>query len=293
MARDFYYKPSGRFSPSFFLYVLLIVVVAAPVVSVVYIYLSYYLPIVYLNILVTIGCGTVMGLLMGLAAGLGKVRNPVLVIVSTIAVMCLAKYVQWTVYIPLVFSASYQVLGITFGERFLTSFYLLTEPATVFELAGIINDIGAWGVGRGGAAVSGVSLLVVWIMEFVAMTGVACMVSKEKPKFPFCEETKAWYGRIPNKVEAGIPENFEGMKTDIENGRYGELVRLAKTAQEDKNGGAHLLSLLFYKPPSCEQPYYLQINQLRLSGGKKKEGKILLKYIAVDGESAREIRGNP
>jgi len=292
MTKDFYYKPSGRFSPSFFLYVLLIVVVAAPVVSVVYIYLSYYLPIVYLNILVTIGCGTIMGLFMGLAASLGKVRNPMLVLVSTIAVMCIAKYVQWTVYIPLIFSTSYQVLSVTLGERFLTSFYLLTEPGTVFELATVINTIGAWSMGRGGPAVSGISLLVVWVMEFVAMTGAACMASKEKPRFPFCEETKAWYGKIPNKVEAGIPENFKDMKTDIENGRYGELVQLAKTAKEEEKGGTHLLFLLFYKPPSSEQPYYLQINQVRLSGGKKKEGKILLKYIAVDGESVREITDN-
>jgi len=289
MAKDFYYRPSGKFSASFFLYVLLIVVVAIPIVSVVYIYLSYYLPIVYLNILVTIGCGTVMGILMGFAAGLGKVRSPVLVLISTIAVMCIAKYVQWTVYIPLIFSTSYQVLGITLGERFLTSFYLLAEPGTVIELAGVINAVGAWSVGKGGTTVSGVSLLAVWIMEFVAMTGAACMASKEKPKFPFCEETKAWYDKIPNKVETGIPDNFEGMKADIENGRYAELVQFAKTAKKNET---HLLSLLFYKPPSSEQPYYLQINQVRLSGGKKKEGKILLKYIAVDGESVREITDN-
>ena len=291
--KNVYYKPSGKFSPLFFLYVLIIVLAAVPVISVAYIYLSYYTPIVYLKIFVTIGCGIALGFLMGFAARLGKARNPALVLVSTVAVMCIAKYVQWTVYIPLVFSDSYRVISMTFGERFLTSLYLLAEPGTVLELAGVINAIGAWSMGRGGQAVSGISLLAVWVMEFAAMTGAACLTSGKHPGFPFCEGSNAWYGRTPDKVETVMPENFDGVKAEIESGSYGELVRLAKVAKngDGKNGGEHLLSLLFYRPPSPAQPYYMQINRLRVSGGKKREGKMLLKYVAVDGRSVGEIAG--
>ncbi|MCL2194242.1 MAG: hypothetical protein FWB78_12715 [Treponema sp.] len=291
MAEHFYYKPSGKFSPTFFLYVLLIVFAAIPLISVAYIYLSYYTPIVYLKIFATIGCGIAIGFLMGFATRLGKVRNPILVLISTIAVMCIAKYVQWTVYIPLIFSDSYRVMSITFSERFLTSFYLLTEPGTVFELAGVINTIGAWSIGRGGQAVIGVSLLAVWIMEFITMTWAACIASSEKPMFPFCEKSNTWYNKTPNRVEANIPENFDNMKTDIENGRYDELIQLAKLAKDDNKSDKGLLSLLFYKPALSTQPYYLQIKRVRVNGGKKRESKMLLRYIAVDDENVRKITG--
>jgi len=288
MAGHSYYKPSGKFSPLFFLYVLLIVLAAIPLTSVAYIYLSYYTPFVFLKIFATIGCGIAVGFLMGFATKLGKARNPILVLISTVAVMCIAKYVQWTVYIPLIFSDSYQVMGITFGERFLTSFYLLTEPGTVFELASVINTIGAWSIGRGGQAINGVSLLVVWIMEFIIMTLAACMAVREKPKFPFCEKSNTWYDKMPGRVEANMPENFDNMKTDIENGRYNELMQLAK---DEKQNDTRLLSLLFYRPPLPAQPCYMQINRARVNHGRKKEGKTLLKYIAVDDESVREITG--
>jgi len=289
LEKHFYYKPSGKFSPLFFVYALLIVVAVVPIISAVYIYLSYYTPIVYLKIFVTIGCGIAMGFLMGFAAKLGKARNPMLVLVSTVAVMCIAKYVQWTVYIPLVFYDSYRI-NVTFSDRFLTSLYLLAEPGTVFEMASVINAAGIWSMGRGMTAVSGVPLFAVWAMEFAAMTGAACMAAREKPRFPFCEDSNAWYGKKPDRVEAGIPGNFEHLKAAIENGRHGELAHLARLAKE-KDGGADLLSLLFYKSPSPAQPYYLQINQVKINRGKKKEGKTLLKYIAVDGESAKEITG--
>jgi len=285
-----YYKPSGKVSPLFFLYVLFVVAVAVPVVGVFYVYLVYYLPIVYLSVLATIGCGIVMGLLMGVAAGLGKARNPALVLVSTIAVMCIAKYVQWAVYIPLVFYAPYNVFGITLGERFLTSFYLLAEPGTVVELAGVINAVGAWSLGHGGPAVNGVSLLAVWIMEFAAMTAAACIVAVEKPKFPFCEKTKKWYATAPEKAETDMPENLDGIKTEIENGEYGGLVRLAKGGNAN---AAPSLALLFYKPPSPERLYYLQIKRLKTGGGKKRDGKPPAKYIAIDGQSVREIMERP
>jgi len=289
MAGHFYYKPSGKFSPLFFLYVLLIVLAAIPLISVAYIYLSYYTPIVYLKIFATIGCGIAIGFLMGFATRLGKVRNPMLVLISTIAVMCIAKYVQWTVYIPLIFSDSYRIMSITFGERFLTSFYLLTEPGMVFEMAGVINTIGAWSIGRGGQAVSGVSLLAIWIMEFITMTWAACIASGERPRFPFCERSNAWYGKKPDKVEAGIPENFASMKTDIENGSYNQLIQLARLAKGENRNDTDSLSLLFYKPPLPAQPYYLQIKRTRVSGGRKREGKMLLKYIAVDDQSVKKI----
>jgi len=291
MAGHFYYKPSGKFSPLFFLYVLLIVVAAIPPISVAYIYLSYYTPIVYLKIFATIGCGIAIGFLMGFATRLGKVRNPTLVLISTVAVMCIAKYMQWTVYIPLLFSDSYRVMSITFGERFLTSFYLLTEPGTVFEMAGVINSIGAWSVGRGGRTITGAALLTVWIMEFMTMTWAACIASGERPRFPFCEKSKAWYGKTPDRVEADMPENLADMKTDIENGRYDELVQLAKTANSESKSDTDSLSLLFYKPPLAAQPYYLQVKRVRTSGGRKREGRLLLRYIAVDERSVREITG--
>jgi len=49
-----YYKSSGKISWLFILFLFLIIIVALPILSVIYIYLNFYMPIIYLNIVLVL-----------------------------------------------------------------------------------------------------------------------------------------------------------------------------------------------------------------------------------------------
>jgi hypothetical protein len=54
--------------------------VGSLVLSAIYGYAIFYIPFIYINLFVTFGFGALVGLLVGFAAKLGKVRNSVLVV---------------------------------------------------------------------------------------------------------------------------------------------------------------------------------------------------------------------
>ena len=71
-----YYKPSGKFSPISFVYFILVCTVALPILATIYAYLIWYIPIIYLNFLVTFGFGFAIAITVGyLVVRLGKVRS--------------------------------------------------------------------------------------------------------------------------------------------------------------------------------------------------------------------------
>lgn len=284
---EVYYKPSGKLSPSFFLFFILFQVLAIPLLSFVYIHLIYYIPVVYFNFFVTVGCGLAVGLVMMGAITLGKVRNNKIALLFGIIAMCVMKYVQWCVYIPIVFTDAYELFELTLPERLGMSLELLINPAFVFEYAGFINQVGVWSIFS--IDFTGILLIVVWLLEFLLMTATACIVFLEKSKYPFCEEDDTWYVEMPQKKEACFPENLDNLKADIEKGDFNELIRLT---QEYKQGDSQYLSLSFYKAQNLEH-YYLKIKQITVTiekGKEKTQEKDWVEYLAIDHNSVKEIQ---
>jgi len=50
-----YYKPSGKFSPIAFVYLLLVCAIIIPILGAIYAYATWYIPIIYVNFLITFG----------------------------------------------------------------------------------------------------------------------------------------------------------------------------------------------------------------------------------------------
>lgn len=287
--KEVYYKPSGKSSISFLPYFILLQAVFIPILSIVYIYLIYYIPLIYFNFLITVGCGIAAGLVMTAIITLGKVRNNKLALFSGIIAVCIMKYVQWCVYIPIVFTNAYEVLELTVPERFGMSFDLLIHPAMVIDFIGIINQEGVWSIFT--INFKGALLTIVWLLEFLLMAGSACVVALEKSKSPFCEEDGTWYAKMPDEIGARLPENLDGLKTAMENGDFNELIQLSK---EYKPDCSQYLSLTFYKPRNSEH-YYLKIEKVTVTedkGKEKRHKEVLVEYISIDNNSAGEIQAS-
>jgi hypothetical protein len=283
---ELYYKPSGKFSEFFFLYFVLAMGIAIPILTPAYIYLIHYIPVVQLNVIVVVACGAAMGLIASHAAKFGKARNRLVVVGLTLVAMCALKYIQWCVHIPLVVS---EVYGFTMplGERFAESLYYITRPGEVIEAARIINEYGTWGFEKT-ATVTGVALCIVWIFEFAIMSAFAVMVAWGRPGHPFSEEADGWYIALVEKLEADIPDDFDALKNDLHSGVYSGLARLVALG---KTNAESYLGLSFYTPPqgSVSEPDYLTITQMTIKKGKAKM-KDLLKLLAIDRRDADFIR---
>ena len=183
------YSSYSDITAKFFLILALFMAVTIPVVSVVYIYLIYYIPFVWLNMFIASGCGGISGYIVGYAAKQGGTVNSTAIIASTVVSMCVMYYFQWCVYIPLVFTDAYEFYYMTFGERLSETLYYFIRPDWVIEAARFINEFGVWSYGQGVSYrdVAGSLLLFVWVCELAIITGFAVYgvrtyMSKQDPE---------------------------------------------------------------------------------------------------------------
>ena len=280
-----YYRPSGKSAIEFFLYYLLVMGVSLPILSNVYIYIVHFLPFVYINIVFTVGCGLLVGLMMNRIVKAGKCRNPLVVLILVLIAVCVLKYIQWCVYIPLVVSDVYG-FPMTLGERFAESVFYFKRPGDVIVAARIVNEYGVWGFGKS-RIVTGLALCIVWIFEFLIMICAAVVSSWDQPGRPFSEKSGAWYEEMKEKAEAGTPGDFASLVGGMENGVYAELLRLAAEGKTDRS---NYLSLTFYQPPqgSVAEPYYLTIEEAVERKGKVKT-KTRINYLAIDEKNVGSI----
>jgi len=213
---------------------------------------------------------------MSLAITLGKVRNFVIVIISAFVVMCLLKYLQWCIYIPLVFSARYNI-----NEPALTFFNLLNKPDLVFEMAKIINENGVWSLNKIGRSstgiINGFLLMIFWIMEFIIMTECAFKVFWEDTELPFSEILNSWYIILLDKVIVGVPFDLSFLKKKIEHSNFNKL-----TQDINENKKNKYIYLSIYQPSEAStEPFYLSI--------KNAKRKILLKNLKIDQTDVENI----
>ncbi|MCL2530415.1 MAG: hypothetical protein FWE41_08875 [Coriobacteriia bacterium] len=291
-----YYKPSGKISPLFVLLFIVFMAISIPILSVAYIYAIFYIPFIYLNIIIAIACGLGLGFAVLLATQLGKARNRVLVIVLTILAVFLLKYTQWCVYIPLVYAELYMELQADFAERLLISLELFFDPAYVLIGALDINEWGAWGFGESGDAVTGGLLLGVWILEFLVIMISAVAVCWWKTVFPFSENANAWYTESKPEINACMSENFDALRASLETGNFNELVHLAHLPRVD---GSNYLGITVFEPPasSSMEPYYLSITGITATYDKKGTETLkrnpLITHIAVDPGTVAALKQPP
>ena len=272
-----YYKPSGGYSKAFFWYCLLLLAVDIPVLSVGYVYLEHYINIVQLNFLITASCGVAIGGIMYYMVKSCKVRNPAIVLVCIVIAVCVFEYIQLCIFVSLIFNIS--------------PFELLFSPGTVFEGMSKIYEKGTWCIGKrchiSRDNVSGIILLIVWIMEFIIIASCAIVLPLLKSKSPFSEMADSWYAKMNSQIKIDMPENFDDLKNNMENGNFTELIRLVK---EKKAIGRCFLRLALYEPPLSEEPYYLVLERITLDERNKvKKAKTLVKYLSIDKQSAMEI----
>lgn len=233
-----YYQPSGGFSPSSILYFILTSAIVIPILALIYTYLIWYIPFIYINLFITIGFSFLIGMAISrFTIKTGKVRNSTIAIIFGLFGGLLALYFSWAIWVDLVINAGESYggsrIGITASNiKFLQVFELAFDPETLVGLISKINEVGTWGLRS--TTVSGTFLTIIWVIEILIVIVISTLVAYNASKIPFCEIDNKWFEEKILPAFSFI-KNPKEMTTNLENSNqnsFDELERISDVEME-------------------------------------------------------------
>ena len=279
------YKPSGKFSPLSFIYFIVTTIIALPILGLIYAYLLWYIPIVYINFLITIGYACSVGFIINIfAISFGKVRNPFLGAFFGFLGAFFALYFHYAVWVDLVINSGEVIgnsrLGITISNiKFLDVFALATQPQLLLDYILEINKIGTWGIRS--ATVSGTFLYVIWAIEALVVFVISVVVNYSGTKDPFCELENAWYKSQKLPKFNYIDDKITLLKA-ISNSDSKAFFELEKVENEDSD---HSIFDLYSAPKNND--HYLTITnklaKINKKGNLDFESEEVTQFLRING----------
>lgn len=280
-----YYEPSGKFSPMAFAYLVLTSVVVLPILSAIYAYLIWYIPIIYLNLLVVVGFGFAVAIATRLLiVRLGKVRNYGLAVIFSIIASLVAYYLQWVVWADLAANAGEVYgnsrIGISVSNvRIEELLYLLANPQDLFALIGEINQYGTWAIKSN--TVSGGFLTAVWVIEFLIIIVIGFLGSVSSAKEPFSEINNEWF-KEETLLAYSFIEDADTFKRNAEQNQWEALESLSVIGERVKQE-SHSVFTLYHSGTE----YYLSVTNAKATLKKDKvefDKEDFIEYLRISRE---------
>lgn len=195
--RENYYKSSGSFSIMSIVLFIVLCLTVFPLLGALYAYAIWYIPIIYINFIVTGAFAFAIGLIISkVVLKIGKVRNQTLGLVFGILGTLVTLYFHWAVWADLAINVSETYgnsrVGIAVSNvEFEQVLYLITHPGALWNMIWEINEYGTWGIRT--LTVNGIFLTIIWIIEFVGILLIAVFVAIPQAAKPFCEKEGIWF----------------------------------------------------------------------------------------------------
>jgi len=192
-----YYRPSGRYSPFSIFLLLILCITLIPILALVYAFATWYIPIVYLNIILGAGLGYLVGwLVYRFVIRIGKVRNGLIAAIWGLLAGLATLYFAWVWWLDILLTVSASETYPGIGEvlknfSFMNALSLTLNPSGVMEIIGGVNEVGTWGI-KSSDSVNGWPLTIVWIIEAGILVLIPFLVAFGRSGEPFCEETQSW-----------------------------------------------------------------------------------------------------
>lgn len=228
---------------------LVVATVTAIVGGMVYAYAFYWVPFVYVNCLLTMGYGIVIGSAVAIMARRGKIRNNLFLRVAAQQTALVGIYFYWAAYM-------WALVGI--GNVGLTAFW----PPALFSFAELLFDQGSWGIK--GATVTGWFLVAFWVAEVGVILWMATAIALTNAQLPFCEVCNDW-----TDVEQGVAKlNSTGEEPAWQQVLSGDLPSLAEFPPAEPSA-QQFVRLDVARCPRCEQSRFLTVHRVEITVDKK------------------------
>lgn len=273
-----FYKHSGAISIGGLLGGAILGLAAAAGLSIIYSYAIVWIPLIYVNFLLTAGYGIAIGVAVYYAARIGKVRNNA--IVAVIGLLCgiVGVYYAW----------AFDMVARN-GDSF------TMDPAEIWQYVLAFNEQGAWTIGRNAQQnVTGIFLWIVWFAEAAVIIGAASFM----PYFlmsesVFCETCDVWA-----KNEEGV-RKLALDRADEVTARVlaGDVAALRDIPMATDDKQCVRLDLQYCE--HCGESNYLSVSRLVTTKNKKGEESTetteLLKHLRIAAADVPHVReaGSP
>lgn len=275
-----YYRHSGKVPLGGLLTTAIAGIGTAISLAFVYAYATNWIPFVYVNVLLTLGLGGIVGILVAKAARGGKLRNPGVVGLVGLISGLVALYVAWG-------ADALARLGWPQEGSALSVFY----PRFLWGYIQIFYAKGFWGIGKGNAGmISGIPLAIVWLIEAGIIVGLSTAAAwGDLLTVVFCEACNEWT-EIDGDVLRLAPEGGGPILALVDEGTLGDL----STADRASPGAADFLKVGLVWCETCDDCNYLDVERVQITENKKGESKTVttpvISKLAISREQRDEIR---
>lgn len=161
----------------------------ALVLGYVYSVVTVFLPIIYLNALISIGFGLSLGFICRALFRLNHNRSKRSRIILAIIFGLLANYFQWTTYILWAYEGA--IPGI---NEYLENILWIMVPDNFIYAITEINRIGPWEIA--GTQIKGFGLTTIWIIEFLIIMAGPIVAVLKTTIYPYSELQQKWYPKF-------------------------------------------------------------------------------------------------
>jgi len=275
-----YYKPSKKTPPLSFVVSGLGILIAGPIIGIIYALAIFYCPFIYINFFLTIGTGYAIGFVISKAVSIGKMRNPMWAGILALTGSFLVLYVHWVVWI--LAALEYQ--------------YLVLFPQDVWA---VIVEFGANGVWEMfGSTPSGLLLYAIWLVEALIIFITALQLPIEQTNKLFCEVCSRWVKneeQSSRKLAFGEDENL--ITSTIEAAMSGDVLQLNQL-EEAPDGTHHYLKLETSSCKTCERINFMSLSNTTITfdddGNAKVDSEPIIQHMLLNFEDYESLRtGQP
>jgi len=268
-----YYTHSGAFSPLSIVYFLAYGIIGSSILGGLYALAIYYIPFVYLNVLITFIFGLLNGMVIVFASKAGKTRNTALTTFFAMAFGVFAWYVSWAIWI---------------NQTSLSSSFILT-PQELGNYMSILAKLGPWSVF--GWQAKGVPLYLIWFIEFAIIAGGSAFMAWSSIRdLPFCEGCNEWMDS-PETIGPLQPiADQKEMAFQLERGDSSALSNLQKVDDEAKEYS----NLILTSCDKCNQNHLLSLEKVTVTedenNKKSKDEKNILSLLKIETEQYQLLK---
>ncbi len=278
-----FYQPSGRFSPAAFALLFVAVGIAIAAAFVYQLGLQW-IPFIYINFLLTVGMGMLLGKATAIVIKSGHVRNLTLALLSFVSLVLAADAAKFGFQY---LTDRYEVANLQPADVGLEVDRPLTEAELTDFRKLILDDYSfsdhiqsrverGWRLGRGGGApLSGIFVYVIWLVELGVIVYFGGLIAWEAAKQPYNEKLARWADAA--QVEMSLP---------VTNAEMISKIKAANSVQE----------LLELPIPDTDQSERFAIYQVNSVPGFENEDAFLTVELHVYGRNAKgeiEIKKEP
>ncbi len=276
MIEEKIYKHSGESNLMGFLLALGLGILLAVFSGFIYNLLIIVIPIIYVNLLLTIGFGAALGYGNKFFSRFGKIRNKSHLLILAGMIGFVGFVFQWIAYFVFLISGKFSF------QAYQNNFDLFYNPLNLFDMVLELNKVGSWAMF--GITFTGFPLWFIWALEALLIIGIPILITYKHPIIPFSENLNKWYPKyiVKNQFSHISAQNqfrknlIENVLETINNLSYGDAFRYSK------------VSIFYLKN---EQLHYLSIDNIFVENkGKGKQSKTsVIHLLKIDTAIAHSI----